>query len=235
MGIGLSLLAVYEVVRVTIPTFVDGLRGRVERRAIDARTRQLGERVVGHARIRLRVEGRELVPPGRAYVYMSNHQSHVDIPVLFATVPSETLRMVAKKELFRVPVWGPAMRAADMIELDRSDRGRAVAALERAGEQIRTGVSVWIAPEGTRSRSGQVGPLKKGGFRLALATSTPIVPVAISGTRDVLPAEGRIMRHDMPVRVRFGAPIAVEGRSVDELMAEVRAFFETSLAELTAS
>ncbi|MCC6526314.1 MAG: 1-acyl-sn-glycerol-3-phosphate acyltransferase [Polyangiaceae bacterium] len=234
MGIGLSLLSVFELARVTVPTFLEGVTGRIDPAVIDGRTRALGERVLARARVTLTVEGTERVPAGRAFVYMSNHQSHVDIPVVFATVPATRLRMVAKKELFRVPVWGRAMRAAGMVEVDRGNRSAAVQALERAGEQIRSGVSVWIAPEGTRSRTGAIGPLKKGGFHLALATGTPIVPIAISGTRRVLPAAGRSMRHGVPVSVRYGAPIEVAGRGIEELMAEVRSFFETSLAELEA-
>ena len=225
MGRGLSLYAIYQVARVSVPTFFEGFAGAADRNRIDERARSFAQRIIDKARIQLEVVGAERVPTDRAYVYMSNHQSHVDIPVLYCTMPSRTVRMVTKKELFRVPVWGRAMKAAGMIKVDRTSRESAIASLREAGEQIAGGVSIWIAPEGTRSRSGEIGPLKKGGFHLAVDTSTPIVPVAIRGTRAVLPADGSSMAYDMPVRVTFGAPIPVQGREVPSLMDEVARFF----------
>jgi 1-acyl-sn-glycerol-3-phosphate acyltransferase len=224
MGLGLSLFAAFQAARISAPTVVEALFGLAERSRHDRRLREFGKTVVDRARIRLEVIGAERVPPGRAYVYMSNHQSHVDIPVLYATVPSPTLRMVAKTELFRIPVFGRAMRAADFVEVDRGDRVQAVAALDRARALIASGVSVWIAPEGHRSATGELGPLKKGGFHLARATATPIVPVAIDGTFEILPPGERAMRTDRPVRVEFGAPVPVAERPVDELMADVGDF-----------
>jgi 1-acyl-sn-glycerol-3-phosphate acyltransferase len=155
---------------------------------------------------------------------MSNHQSHLDIPILYATLPSPTIRMLGKKELFQIPIWGAALRAAEFVEVDRANHARAMRSIERAAELIRDGVSIWIAPEGTRSRDGRVGPLKKGGFHLACDTHTPIVPVAIRGTIDVLPRGTRAMRTGHRVDVMLGAPLAVDGRSIDELAHEVAEF-----------
>lgn len=229
MGRALSVLTVYETARITIPTFVEAISGRISRARGDARVKAWSKRVVDRARIRLEVRGLDDVPADRAFVYMSNHQSHIDIPVLFRTVPATTLRMVTKKELFRIPLWGRAMRDSGFIEVDRSNRDKAIASLQRASEQIADGVSVWIAPEGSRSATGELGPLKKGGFHLAVDTGTQIVPVAISGTRNVLPKGSTSMSYDVPVRVVFGAPIEVDGRSIDELMDEVRAFLERNV------
>jgi 1-acyl-sn-glycerol-3-phosphate acyltransferase len=133
--------------------------------------------------------------------------------------------MVAKKELFRIPIWGRAIRDAGMICVDRRDRAAAIASLNQAADQIADGVSIWIAPEGTRSRNGQLNPLKKGGFRLAKGTSTAIVPVALSGTFDVLPAMARRMQYDVSVRVTFGKPLEVTDQDLPELMETVDAFF----------
>ena len=224
MGRALSVYTVLQIARVVAPTMADAMVGRGGRDSQDRRLREFGRRVVERARIRLTVSGADKIPSDRAFIYMSNHQSHTDIPVLYATVPSRTLRMVAKTELFRVPLFGRAMRVGSMIEVNRSDRQRAVESLRRAAQLIADGVSVWIAPEGSRSRSGELGPLKKGGFHLARDTGTPILPVAISGTYNVLPPDSTSMAHDVPVHVEFGAPIPVEGRDVPELMAEVEAF-----------
>jgi len=224
MGRALSVYTVLQVARVVGPTIAEAMVGRGGRQNQDRRLHEFGRRVVERARIQLTVSGTEQVPVDRAFIYMSNHQSHIDIPVLYATVPSSTLRMVAKTELFRVPLFGHAMRLGNMIEVNRADRKRAVESLRRAAQLIADGVSVWIAPEGSRSRTGALGPLKKGGFHLACDTGTPIVPVAISGTYNVLPPDTTSMAHDVPVHVRFGAPIPVEGRAVSDVMGEVEEF-----------
>lgn len=225
MGIVLSLRTVADLARAAVPIFVDSLAGRVSRESVDRRVHALAQQVVTGAHIRLDVRGRDLVPRDRAFVFMSNHQSHIDIPVLYATVPVDTLRMVAKAELFRIPVWGRAMRAGDFVEVDRSNHQRAIDSMHRAGEQLARGVSLWIAPEGTRSENGEIGALKKGGFHLAMETGTPIVPIAIDGTRHILPKGGRSMTPGVTVRVTFGAPIEVAGRTMQQLMDEVRSFF----------
>ena len=93
--------------------------------------------------VHLTVHGAERVPPDRAYVYMSNHQSHLDIPILYATLPSPTIRMLAKKELFQIPLWGRGLRAAEFVEVDRGNHSRAVKSIEHAAELIQNGVSIW--------------------------------------------------------------------------------------------
>jgi len=224
MSRALSVYTVLQIARIAVPTVAEAMVGRGGRASQDRRLRAFGRRVVERARMDLTVVGAERVPLDRAFVYMSNHQSLIDIPVLYATVPSRTLRMVAKTELFRVPLFGRAMRVGHMIEVNRSNRAKAVESLHRASELISDGVSVWIAPEGHRSRTGELGPLKKGGFHLARDTATPIVPVALSGTYDVLPPDTMSMAYDVPVEVVFGAPIPVDGRDVADLMRDVGAF-----------
>ena len=223
MGRALSVYTVLQIARVVGPTLAEAMVGRGGRENQDRRLHEFGRRVVERARIQLTVSGAEQVPLDRAFVYMSNHQSHVDIPVLYATVPSSTLRMVAKTSCSGCPC-RTRHASGHMIEVNRADRKRAVESLRRAAQLIADGVSVWIAPEGSRSRTGELGPLKKGGFHLALDTGTPILPVAISGTYNVLPPDTTSMAHDMPVHVHFGAPIPVDGRAVPDLMAEVEAF-----------
>src|SRR5689334_20527182 len=202
-----SLRVVGAMARVTAPSLVDIARDSLDRSAVDERARWFGRRVIELLDIDLIATGMERVPPGRAYIYMSNHQSHLDIPVLYATLPSPTIRMLAKKELFRIPLWGRGLRAAEFVEVDRSNHARAVQSIDHAAALVRDGVSIYLAPEGTRSRDGRIGPLKKGGFHLALTTGAPIVPVAVKGTIDILPRGGRAMYTGRPVRVRISAPI----------------------------
>lgn len=219
-----SLRVIAEMARITAPTMVDLARDRLTRDAIDRRARQFAQRVIEVLDIDLRTSGGARLSPAETYIYLSNHQSHLDIPVLYASLPSPTIRMVAKTELFRIPVWGRGLRAAEFIEVDRADRTRAVASMQRAAELVRDGVSIYLAPEGTRSRDGRIGPLKKGGFHLATSTGTPIVPVAIRGTIDILPRGARAAVPGRTVHVHLGDPIPVAGRAIPDLMAEVKAF-----------
>lgn len=231
MGHVLSLYTVYELARVTVPSFLELYVREIPHEEADRRIADCIERVVARARIRLTVEGHERVPSDRAFVYMSNHQSHMDIPVLYATMPAESLRMVAKKELFRIPFWGKVLRAAGFVEIDRHNRSKAIASLGQAEQLLQSGVSVWIAPEGSRSRTGKLGPLKKGGFYLAKNAGAPIVPVALQGTRHILPPGTTSMVPDCLVKVTFGVPIPVAGREIPDLVAEVEAFLKAHNGE----
>jgi 1-acyl-sn-glycerol-3-phosphate acyltransferase len=169
------------------------------------------------------VEGREHIPAaGAGFVLMSNHRSHVDIPsIIHAT--QRPMRMVGKQELARVPVWGPAMRKLGMVFVTRGDKQKAIRELEDAKARFREGTSIWIAPEGTRSRDGQLGAFKKGGFHLARDLGAPILPAYITGTDEIMKPESfRIHKHKT-VRVRFAPVIPTAGASVEELMERVRA------------
>ncbi len=221
-----SVRVLGAMARITAPSLVEAARGSLERDSIDERARWFGRRVVDLLDIDLRATGAEHVPPGRAYVYMSNHQSHLDIPVLYATLPSSTIRMLAKTELFQIPLWGRGLRAAEFVEVDRSNHTRAVQSIEQAARLLRDGVSIYLAPEGTRSRDGRIARLKKGGFHLAMDTHTPIVPVAIRGTIDILPRGGKVMRTGKRVDVTIGAPIDVTARELPSLMDELAAFLK---------
>jgi 1-acyl-sn-glycerol-3-phosphate acyltransferase len=222
-----SVRVLGAMARVTAPTLVDAVRGDLRRDAVDEHTHWFGRRVIDLLDIQLTATGAERVPPTRAYIYMSNHQSHLDIPVLYATLPSPTIRMLAKTELFRIPLWGRGLRAAEFIEVDRSNPIAARKSIDYAARLVNDGVSIYLAPEGTRSRDGRIGPLKKGGFHLALDTGAPIVPVAVKGTIDILPRGAKVMRSGQAVTVTIGAPIDVAGRDLAGLMKEVREFLVT--------
>ncbi|HEY1811233.1 MAG TPA: lysophospholipid acyltransferase family protein [Kofleriaceae bacterium] len=221
-----SLRVAAAMARITAPSLVEVVRGTLTRENIDERARWFGRRVVELLDIDLHATGAERVPLDRAYVYMSNHQSHLDIPMLYATLPSPTIRMLGKTELFQIPLWGRGLRAAEFIEVDRDNHARAVESIHRARELLDDQVSIWIAPEGTRSRDGRIGKLKKGGFHLALDAAAPIVPVAIRGTIDVFKRGTRSMQRGKRVDVTIGAPISVEDRDVASLAGEVERFFK---------
>ncbi len=139
--------------------------------------------------VRVTVRGIENIDPEKSYIYMSNHQSNYDIPVLLAHLKVQ-FRWLAKAELFRIPVFGPAMRNAGCISIDRSNRKSAFLSLKKAATKIRKGVSVMIFPEGTRSRDGNISAFKTGGFILAIDSTAPIVPVIIKGTWSIMARTG---------------------------------------------
>jgi 1-acyl-sn-glycerol-3-phosphate acyltransferase len=225
-----SIYAVAQTLRISAPTVLDSALGRLSLEQCDARLDEWSGRVVARTQMDLRVHGPE--PDwSRAYVVMSNHQSHYDIPVLFRVVRGR-MRMVTKKELFKFPVFGKAMRDAGFIEIDRTDRQSAIASLRTAAEQLRSGTHVWIAPEGTRSKDGTIGTLKKGGFVLARDTGLPILPIAIRGTIDVLPRGTTRTRLGQRVDVTLGTPIETQDTSVpiETLMSRLREFLVAQVA-----
>ena len=158
--------------------------------------------------VRLEVEGGETLRPDRSYVVMPNHQSHVDIPVLFAALPAVP-SFLAKKELARVPVLGAALRAGRHVLVERGDRESSRQALDEAARQVADGRTVVVFPEGTRSTDGSLGDLKRGGFLIAKRARVPIVPIRIDGTARVLPVGARTPSPGR-VRVRIGEPIGAE-------------------------
>jgi 1-acyl-sn-glycerol-3-phosphate acyltransferase len=141
----------------------------------------------------------------RGCVYISNHQSYFDIPILFACAPV-LLRFAAKRSLFWIPVFGWSLKAGGFIPVDRADRSRAREVWSAAARRVAAGVSVVFFPEGTRSRDGRMLPFQRGGFLVALKSGAPIVPVGISGARRVMPP-GRFTVTPGVVTVRYGAPI----------------------------
>ncbi|HEA68352.1 MAG TPA: 1-acyl-sn-glycerol-3-phosphate acyltransferase [Desulfobacterales bacterium] len=140
-------------------------------------------------RIRVTVTGYSNIDPGRSYIYMSNHQSNFDIPVLLAYLDTQ-FRYLAKAELFKIPIFGYAMKRAGYISIDRSNRKSAFESLKEAAKKIRNGASVLIFPEGTRSQDGNIRPFKKGGFALAVDSGVPVVPIVIHGTWSIMPKKG---------------------------------------------
>lgn len=218
-----------HTLRASVPMVLDGLLGRIERGAVDRRIDAWSRGLLDALGVRVRVRGAEHLRGWRPAVVMSNHQSHYDIPVLFQVIPAP-LRMVAKAELQRIPVWGEAMRVAGIVFIDRGDRARAIANLQRAKEQLARGVSVWIAPEGTRSPDGALGAFKKGGFVLAREVGAAIVPVTVSGTRDVLPPRSLATRAGVEVTVTIHPRVDPRAFATrDALMEAMRAAIASAL------
>lgn len=155
--------------------------------------------------VRVRVEGVENLVPGRPYIFAANHQSQFDIFALQGYLGLD-FRWMAKKELFKVPVFGQALKSGGYIEVDRAHGRQAMKSLEEAAKRIAGGISVIIFPEGTRSPDGKLMPFKAGGMVIAIKSGVPLVPMAIMGTHYVLP-KGRLLIRSGEVLIRIGTPI----------------------------
>lgn len=202
----IALQTVAETLRVCAPTVLESLWGGVTRERCNERLERWAQRVLEHTGIQLTVEGREHSEGEEPFVVLSNHASNYDIHVTFAAF-GRPLRMVAKQELFRVPVLGAALEAGEFISIDRKNHERALASLERARARLDSGLSVWVAPEGTQTKDGALLPFKKGAFHLALAAGRRILPLSLEGTREVLPAGSWRVRRGQRVLARFHAPV----------------------------
>jgi 1-acyl-sn-glycerol-3-phosphate acyltransferase len=184
--------------------------------------------------IKVTIRHPEHIQMTRAAVYAVNHSSNVEPPILYLALARlfPRLRVLYKAELRKLPILVRAFDLAGFVPLERGNRDQSLPAIERAAEALRAGNSFLIFPEGTRSRSGELLPFKKGGFIMAIRGQAPVVPAAIAGARDAMRKGSLIIR---PVRivVSFGAPIATEGLTLDDrdaLIASSRAAVAALLA-----
>ena len=194
---------------------------------------------LGHVGVRLalglsgisyRVAGREHVP-ARSVVFCANHQSNVDPPVLFEVLLPQ-VHILYKAELNSLPLLARAFRVGGFIPVDRRNKEAAMRSIEAGAASIRSGNSFLIFPEGTRSRTAELLPFKKGGFIMAIKAQAPIVPVAVQGGRAAMHKGSMIVR-PVTVSIRIGEPIETSGLHLDErdaLIARVRSRIETLIA-----
>jgi len=231
MALKLALQAIIITARSSAAVVAAEYRGRLTMDRADQFIDDWAERLLRSAALTVQVRGTENLPPGESFVVMSNHQSHFDIPVLYRALPIR-MRMVAKAELFKVPLWAAAMRRSGFIPIDRGDRLGALKSLRLAQDAIRQGTSIWIAPEGTRSPDGALLPFKKGGFHIARAVGARILPVTIDGTSATLPSGSMKIRVGQRAVVTIGAPIDPKSfpkKDLEPLMEAVRTAIEAPL------
>jgi 1-acyl-sn-glycerol-3-phosphate acyltransferase len=217
----IALKGILRTLQISWPTVWESLTRRLHLPTINARFQNYCQAVLDDAEIRLTIQGHEHIRPGA--IYMSNHQSLYDIPAIGAIVPG--VRMVTKAELFKVPVWGQALKASGFVSINRRNRASAIASLKEAAARMKAGTNIWISPEGTRSRTGALNEFKKGGFVMAIETGATIVPVTITGTYEILPPKTSAVRLGRAVTVRFHPPIDAGAYTLEDkesLMAAVR-------------
>ena len=147
---------------------------------------RLGHLGVLLAGVKVEIRGREHLQPGQNYIFMSNHASNLDPPVLIPIIPGRCSVLV-KKELFRIPILGAGMKVADLVPVDRSNRESAIESVNTAIQVLQHGLHMVIFPEGTRSEDGRLLPFKKGPFHLAMESGVPVIPVTLLGTYESWP------------------------------------------------
>jgi 1-acyl-sn-glycerol-3-phosphate acyltransferase len=187
-----------------------------------------GQKILG---IRLDSSGIERIDKKESYVFMANHLSLIDGPLLFMIIP-QFARVLLKKEAFRIPVIGLAMKAVGFVSVDRKGLKGGKKSIDRATRVIKEkGFSFLIFPEGTRSRDGKLQPFKRGGFFLAVNSQVPIFPVSIRGSYALLP-KGSFFAKKGKVGVMFHPPVSVRGfdrNNLSQLMDEVRSVIQSGL------
>jgi len=193
---------------------------------VGTRFAYFGVRMAG---IRVEVRGLDKLPR-RNYVYMSNHVSNLDPPIFIPRIPGRCSVLV-KSELFRIPILGTAMKMAELVPVERSNREAAIESVRAAAEVMHHGLNMVIFPEGTRSMDGRLLPFKKGPFHLAMETGIPVVPVTILGTAECWPKGTWAMKPGTATLV-FHAPVEPANFSDREaLMAAVREQIASVLPE----
>ncbi|HET9182381.1 MAG TPA: lysophospholipid acyltransferase family protein [Candidatus Angelobacter sp.] len=177
---------------------------------------------------KIKLVGLEKIDPAGTYIFMSNHVSNLDPAVLAPLIPRRT-SVLAKKELWRIPILGKALDLAEIVPVERHNRDSAIRSIRRAGEVLRHGVNMTIYPEGTRSPDGRLLPFKKGPFHLAIETGFPIVPVTILGTEQMMPKGSNVVRSGTATLV-FHPPIdPKQFASREELMEAARQAINNAL------
>ena len=183
------------------------------------------------AGVRVRVEGAGDIPPG-VCVFAANHVSNMD-PLAFVPAIPRRVAILVKKQVFRIPVLGMAMRMANFVPVDRDNREAAAGSVETAVKYLKEGLSFAVYPEGTRSRDGRLLPFKKGTFVMAIRAGVPVVPVSIVGAQDLL-RKGEWSVHPGEVTIRFGPAVDVSSYTVEkrgDLLARVEELVAAGLPD----
>jgi len=184
-----------------------------------------GLRIAG---VRIQIEGMERINPSETYIFMCNHVSNLDPPILIPALSRRTSVLV-KKELFQVPILGRAMRMGDLVAVDRRNREAAVNSMRAAEAVMSRGLNMTVFPEGTRSRDGRLLPFKKGPFYLAMDSGIPVVAVTILGSESLMP-KGSSLIHPGTVRLVFHAQISPKQfTDNDDLISAVRSEIASAL------
>lgn len=188
---------------------VHRLRGHTERTWYDQEIHLWAQKVIRWVQVQVHIHNPKQVKPipGVATIIMCNHTSLFDIPLSYVAFPEQSIRMLAKKELASIPIMSAGMRAAEFPFIDRKNRTQAIKDLEKVRKLLQTGVVLWMAPEGTRSKNGQLQPFKKGGFITAIQMQATIIPMVIKGADEIIAPKTHLLHLQQKATIAIGDPI----------------------------
>ncbi len=203
------LKTAFTMIRSCLPAIIKQAMHCLDPKWVDFEMTRWSKRLLAAPKVNYQIHNPHQVTlqPGVPYIVMCNHTSHYDIPLSVMAFPNQRIRMLAKRELRKVPLMGKAMDVSMFPFIDRQNRAQAQQDLETVKAYMQQGIIIWIAPEGTRSRDGHLGPFKKGGFITAIQANAQIIPLGIDGANHVLPAKTWRFRLHQPVTVNIGQPI----------------------------
>ncbi|OCH97822.1 glycerol acyltransferase [Legionella jamestowniensis] len=203
------LLSILYTANACFKSIIKRLTGRTSRAWVDKTIRQWTDNLLGLVGVKCKIVNPHEVAPkqGEATIIMCNHSSLYDIPLSFKAFPNHSIRMLAKKELSKIPIMGKGMMAAEFPFIDRKNRHQAIKDLVAVRKLLESGIVMWIAPEGTRSKSGKLAPFKKGAFITAIEAKATIIPIGIRGAYDILPAKTTQFNINQTAEVHIGQAI----------------------------
>lgn len=192
--------------------------GKTSRAWVDSTIHRWANRLLNLVGVQCKIINPHGVVPesGKAYIIMCNHSSLYDIPISFKAFPNHSIRMLAKRELSRIPIMGKGMTAAEFPFIDRKNRNQAIKDLEAMRQLLASGIIMWVAPEGTRSKDGKLAPFKKGAFLTAIEAKAIIIPIGIRGAYDILPARTLQFNINQTAEIHIGEPIDASAYPVDK-------------------
>lgn len=201
--------------------------GRTTRKWVDITMHKWVDSMLNLVRVKCKVINPHKVEPdiSTPTIIMCNHSSLFDIPISLKVFQNSSIRMLAKKELAKIPVMGPGMRAAEFPFIDRKNKKQAIEDLKEVKKLLNSGIVMWIAPEGTRSKDGKLGKFKKGGFITAIDAKATIIPIGIRGAFNILPAKTFKFNINEVAEIHIGKPIDAAKYTIenkDELIAKTR-------------
>lgn len=198
------------------------LHGQATRVSTDVTIKHWAHALLQIVNVKPHITGNKPVyAPNQSYIIMSNHASLYDIPIILASLPG-SIRMIAKKELSYIPYFGSSLKQSEFIFIDRKNRTQAIEDLKKAKAKMLDGIIIWAAPEGTRSRNGQLGVFKKGIFKLAIETDAMIIPVSIRGAQQLLPPKTWHFNPGQEIFVHIAEPISAKDFDETKLNQHVR-------------
>ncbi|WP_026069175.1 lysophospholipid acyltransferase family protein [Legionella tunisiensis] len=231
-------LSILSTANACLRSILKHMSGRQSRAWSDAVIHRWGNRLLNLVGVTCKVVNPYKVEPqtGKATIIMCNHSSLYDIPLSFQAFPHHSIRMLAKKELSKIPIMGKGMTAAEFPFIDRKNRHQAIKDLAEVCKLLESGIVMWIAPEGTRSKDGKLAPFKKGAFITAIETKATIIPIGIRGAYNILPARTTQFNLNQIAEIHVGKPIDASqytAKNKDELVQKVYQSIKELVGETT--